>query len=217
MFTQQRAPTRSASASCALQRARPAARMASSRLSGLACQAPTSAIEMPGRRRRGRVGVDLVQRRVVGQRPVRGAEAALAQQRDPARRASRSVFGSGEARRTIRTHRPICCRAWSAMEERALRFARLAGPGWRSRRCASAARRSGNTPLPYTQDVPLEDALATVRRVFEGPINFLDTSNNYGDAEAAHRHRHPRARRHARGLRARDQGRPRHGHRRLLR
>jgi len=42
----------------------------------------------------------------------------------------------------------------------------------------------GNTPLPYTQDVALEDALATVRRVFEGPLNFLDTSNNYGDAEA---------------------------------
>jgi D-threo-aldose 1-dehydrogenase len=41
----------------------------------------------------------------------------------------------------------------------------------------------GNTPLEYTQEVPLEDALATVRRVFEGPINFLDTSNNYGDAE----------------------------------
>src|SRR4051794_28377500 len=42
----------------------------------------------------------------------------------------------------------------------------------------------GNTPLPYKQDVPLEDALATVRRVLEGPINFLDTSNNYGDAES---------------------------------
>jgi D-threo-aldose 1-dehydrogenase len=41
----------------------------------------------------------------------------------------------------------------------------------------------GNTPLVYKQDVGLEDALATVRRVFEGPINFLDTSNNYGDAE----------------------------------
>jgi len=41
----------------------------------------------------------------------------------------------------------------------------------------------GNTPLAYMQEVPLEDALATVRRVFEGPINFLDTSNNYGDAE----------------------------------
>lgn len=41
----------------------------------------------------------------------------------------------------------------------------------------------GNTPLPYAKDVPLEDALATVRRVIEGPINFLDTGNNYGDAE----------------------------------
>jgi len=41
----------------------------------------------------------------------------------------------------------------------------------------------GNTPLPYAQDVGLDDALATVRRVFEGPINFLDTGNNYGDAE----------------------------------
>jgi D-threo-aldose 1-dehydrogenase len=41
----------------------------------------------------------------------------------------------------------------------------------------------GNTPLAYTQFVPLEDALATVRRVLAGPINFLDTSNNYGDAE----------------------------------
>ena len=41
----------------------------------------------------------------------------------------------------------------------------------------------GNTPLPYTQLVPLDDALATVRRVLAGPINFLDTSNNYGEAE----------------------------------
>jgi D-threo-aldose 1-dehydrogenase len=41
----------------------------------------------------------------------------------------------------------------------------------------------GNTPLPYQHDVPLEDALDTVRRVLAGPINFLDTGNNYGDAE----------------------------------
>ena len=41
----------------------------------------------------------------------------------------------------------------------------------------------GNTPLPYARDVPLEDAVATVRRVMDGPINFLDTGNNYGDAE----------------------------------
>jgi len=41
----------------------------------------------------------------------------------------------------------------------------------------------GNTPLPYARDVPLEDALATVRRAMDSPINFIDTGNNYGDAE----------------------------------
>lgn len=41
----------------------------------------------------------------------------------------------------------------------------------------------GNTPLPYVRDVPEEDAVATVRRALAGPINFLDTGNNYGDAE----------------------------------
>jgi D-threo-aldose 1-dehydrogenase len=41
----------------------------------------------------------------------------------------------------------------------------------------------GNTPLPYQREVPLEAALATLRRVAAGPINFLDTGNNYGDAE----------------------------------
>jgi D-threo-aldose 1-dehydrogenase len=41
----------------------------------------------------------------------------------------------------------------------------------------------GNTPLPYARDVPEQDAVATVRRTVESPINFLDTGNNYGDAE----------------------------------
>jgi D-threo-aldose 1-dehydrogenase len=41
----------------------------------------------------------------------------------------------------------------------------------------------GNTPLPYARDVPEEDAVATVWRALAGPINFLDTGNNYGDAE----------------------------------
>lgn len=41
----------------------------------------------------------------------------------------------------------------------------------------------GNTPLPYARDVPEEDAVATVRRALASPINFLDTGNNYGDAE----------------------------------
>ena len=41
----------------------------------------------------------------------------------------------------------------------------------------------GNTPLPYARDVPEEDAVATVQRAMDSPINFLDTGNNYGDAE----------------------------------
>ena len=41
----------------------------------------------------------------------------------------------------------------------------------------------GNTPLPYARDVPEDNAVATVRRVMDSPINFLDTGNNYGDAE----------------------------------
>ncbi len=41
----------------------------------------------------------------------------------------------------------------------------------------------GNTPLPYSRDVPEEDAVATIRRALASPINFLDTGNNYGDAE----------------------------------
>jgi D-threo-aldose 1-dehydrogenase len=41
----------------------------------------------------------------------------------------------------------------------------------------------GNTPLPYARDVPEAQAVATVRRTLAGPINFLDTGNNYGDAE----------------------------------
>jgi D-threo-aldose 1-dehydrogenase len=42
----------------------------------------------------------------------------------------------------------------------------------------------GNTPMPYdTHEVPEEQAVATVRHTLESPINFLDTGNNYGDAE----------------------------------
>lgn len=41
----------------------------------------------------------------------------------------------------------------------------------------------GNTPSPSARDVPLEDALATIRRAAAGPINYLDTGNCYGDAE----------------------------------
>jgi D-threo-aldose 1-dehydrogenase len=42
----------------------------------------------------------------------------------------------------------------------------------------------GNFPSQYGYDVGADQAVATVRRVLEGPINFLDTSNNYGDGQA---------------------------------
>jgi len=45
----------------------------------------------------------------------------------------------------------------------------------------------GGTPRNYGYDVTRERALATLRRVFAGPINFLDTSNNYGDGESERR------------------------------
>jgi D-threo-aldose 1-dehydrogenase len=42
----------------------------------------------------------------------------------------------------------------------------------------------GNTPMPYeSHEVPEDQAVATVRRTIESPINFLDTGNNYGDSE----------------------------------
>jgi D-threo-aldose 1-dehydrogenase len=42
----------------------------------------------------------------------------------------------------------------------------------------------GNFPSQYGYEVGAEQAIATVRRVMEGPVNFLDTSNNYGDGRA---------------------------------
>ena len=45
----------------------------------------------------------------------------------------------------------------------------------------------GNFPEQYGYEVGTEQAVATVRRVLEGPLNFLDTSNNYGDGESERR------------------------------
>lgn len=45
----------------------------------------------------------------------------------------------------------------------------------------------GSFPEQYGYEVSTERALATLRRVFEGPINFIDTSNNYGDGESERR------------------------------
>ena len=38
----------------------------------------------------------------------------------------------------------------------------------------------GNMPDSYTYEVDAERARSTVRAIFDGPINFLDTSRNYG-------------------------------------
>ncbi|HEY0789445.1 MAG TPA: aldo/keto reductase [Chthoniobacterales bacterium] len=45
----------------------------------------------------------------------------------------------------------------------------------------------GNFPSQYGYEVSTERAVATLHRVFEGPINFLDTSNEYGDGESERR------------------------------
>ena len=45
----------------------------------------------------------------------------------------------------------------------------------------------GSNPETFGYEVPLERALATLRRALAGPLNFLDTSNNYGDGESERR------------------------------
>jgi len=41
----------------------------------------------------------------------------------------------------------------------------------------------GNFPSQYGYEVSTEQAVATILRVLDGPVNFIDTSNNYFDAE----------------------------------
>ncbi len=38
----------------------------------------------------------------------------------------------------------------------------------------------GNMPETYGYEVDEERARTTIRAIFDGPVNFLDTSNNYG-------------------------------------
>lgn len=45
----------------------------------------------------------------------------------------------------------------------------------------------GSFPAQYGYEVSTERALATLRRVFEGPINFIDTSNEYGNGDSERR------------------------------
>src|SRR5579883_195170 len=45
----------------------------------------------------------------------------------------------------------------------------------------------GNMPETFAYEVPEERALATVRAIFAGPFNFLDTAASYGDGESERR------------------------------
>ncbi len=49
--------------------------------------------------------------------------------------------------------------------------------------CASL----GNMPETFAYEVAEEQALATIRAIFEGPINFVDTAASYGDGESERR------------------------------
>ena len=45
----------------------------------------------------------------------------------------------------------------------------------------------GNMPETFAYEVAEEQALATIRAIFEGPINFVDTAASYGDGESERR------------------------------
>jgi D-threo-aldose 1-dehydrogenase len=45
----------------------------------------------------------------------------------------------------------------------------------------------GSFPAQYGYEVGADQAVATIARVLQGPINFIDTSNNYGDGESERR------------------------------
>jgi D-threo-aldose 1-dehydrogenase len=45
----------------------------------------------------------------------------------------------------------------------------------------------GNFPAQYGYEVGEDQAVSTINRVLRGPLNFIDTSNNYGDGESERR------------------------------
>ena len=45
----------------------------------------------------------------------------------------------------------------------------------------------GSFPAQYGYEVGTERAVATIRRVLQGPINFIDTSNEYGNGDSERR------------------------------
>jgi D-threo-aldose 1-dehydrogenase len=55
-----------------------------------------------------------------------------------------------------------------------------------SRLCIGTSAWGGETPF-HPGAVPERQAVDTALSAFEGPINFIDTSNNYGDGEAERR------------------------------
>lgn len=45
----------------------------------------------------------------------------------------------------------------------------------------------GNFPAQYGYEVAAEQAISTIKRALDGPLNFIDTSNNYGEGESERR------------------------------
>src|SRR5215831_2782809 len=45
----------------------------------------------------------------------------------------------------------------------------------------------GNMPETFAYEVAEEQAVATIRTIFAGPINFVDTAASYGDGESERR------------------------------
>jgi D-threo-aldose 1-dehydrogenase len=45
----------------------------------------------------------------------------------------------------------------------------------------------GSMPSVFGYDLPVEQAVATLREIFRGPVNFLDTASGYSDGESERR------------------------------
>ena len=71
---------------------------------------------------------------------------------------------------------------WSEMEKR-----ELGRTGLRVTPLCVGCAALGNMPETFTYSVSEEQALQTVRAIFAGPLNFLDTAASYGDGESERR------------------------------
>lgn len=63
----------------------------------------------------------------------------------------------------------------------------LGGTGLQVTRLCIGGAPLGSAPKAFGYEVDLDRALATLRRAFEGPFNFMDTSNNYGGGNSERR------------------------------